>query len=119
MASWNREKEAAHRALARLLAGRAFERAHLPFVVTLEERDLICEIGHRQARGAPLSMKQVFLLGIGSVATVQRRLRRLRRLGAIQQKRREDDRRTVEVTLTPKVLKVFATYDSLLTPDTP
>jgi hypothetical protein len=110
----HREKEAAHRALASLLAGRAFERTHLPFLATLEERDLLCEIGHRQVRGEPLTMKQVFLLGIGSVATIQRRLRRLRRLGAVQQLRRRDDRRTVEVTLAPKVLKAFASYAAVL-----
>ena len=33
--------------------------------------------GYHQPKGKPLTLKQLFLLGVGSIATVQRRLRRL------------------------------------------
>ncbi len=99
---------------SRLKALRDFERSQLPFLRTLEDRDLMCEIGLAQSRGQPLSVKQVFLLGLGSVPTVQRRLGRLRRLGVIQQRRCDHDRRSVEITIAPKAAKVFAQYAELL-----
>jgi hypothetical protein len=102
-------KDEAFAALGSLCELRAFERRHLPFVRTLEERDLICAIGQAQAAGKPLTMKEAFLLGLGSVATVQRRLRHLKRHGAIQQKPCEHDRRVVELLLAPKLLKAIAT----------
>jgi hypothetical protein len=98
----------------RLKLLREFERHQLAFLKTLEDFDLVCEIGLRQALGEPLTVKQVFLLGFGSVPTVQRRLSRLRRLGVIQQRRADADRRSVEVTLAPKVLKALGGYDDFL-----
>ena len=93
---------------------RAFERRHLAYLRTIEDHDLVLEIGFHQSRRKPLTMKQLFLLDIGSVATVQRRVRRLRHLGILRQRRCKHDRRAIEVRLTPKVLKVFAKYDELL-----
>lgn len=93
---------------------RDFERRNLGFLKTCEDHDLVFEIGWHQAQGKPLTVKQIFLLGLGSVPTVQRRLARLRRLGVIAQQRCEHDRRSVEVTLAPKVLKSFAQYQELL-----
>jgi predicted MarR family transcription regulator len=104
----------AFRAIGKLRAMRAFERRHLHCVQTVEDRDLLCEIGHRQATHAPLTLKQLLLLGIGSIATVQRRLRRLRHAGCIQHARGGSDRRTMELTLTPRVLQVFQRYADLL-----
>lgn len=98
----------------RLREIRAFERRNLGFLKTCEDHDLLWEIGWHQAQGKPLTVKQIFLLGLGSVPTVQRRLARLRRLGVIAQQRCEHDRRSVEVTIAPKVLKVFAQYKDLL-----
>jgi DNA-binding MarR family transcriptional regulator len=91
-----------------------FERLHLPFLKTLQDRDLVAEIGICQALGQPLTVKQILLLGLGSMPTVLRRLRRLRRLGVIQQHRFDGDRRSLEVTLTPKALKALAGYGERL-----
>jgi DNA-binding transcriptional ArsR family regulator len=98
----------------RLRQLRDFERRNLGFLKTCEDHDLVYEIGWHQAQGKPLTVKQIFLLGLGSVPTVQRRLARLRRLGIITQQRCEHDRRSVEVSLAPKVLKGFAQYNELL-----
>ena len=57
----------------KLRTARAFLRRHMHFVETLEDVDLLLEIGFHQEQGRPLSMKQVYLLDIASVATVQRR----------------------------------------------
>ena len=104
----------AFRAIGRLREMRAFERRHLHCLRTVEDRDLVWEIGHHQGRRSPLSLKQVFLLGIASVPTVQRRLRRLVHEGCIQQHRAARDRRTLQLTLSPKVLSVLARYGELL-----
>lgn len=72
------------------------------------------EIGYQALTGPPPTQKQLLLLDVGSVATIQRRLRRLCDLGAIRQKRCKDDRRAVEVTLSRKVLGVLAKYGELL-----
>ena len=102
------------RLFAKLRAAREFERLHMEALNRLEDFDLVREIGFHQEQGAPLTMKKLYLLDLGSVATIQRRLRRLRKLGLIDQKRSSDDRRTVELALSPKLLKVFAKYAVIL-----
>lgn len=93
---------------------RAFEKEHLDFLKTLEDYNLVREIGFHQAEGAPLTLKQLFLLEVGSTATVQRRLRRLRDAGVIQQRRSIADRRAIELSLAPKITKAFERYGELL-----
>jgi MEDS: MEthanogen/methylotroph, DcmR Sensory domain len=99
---------------AQLRALAEFRRRHLPFLKTIEEHDLVREIGHHQVLGAPLTLKQLLLIGIGSVATVQRRLRRLKRLGVIRQSRSQADRRVIELTLGPDCMRAFGKYGILL-----
>lgn len=84
------------------------------FLETTVDRDLVCEIGYHQGERKPITMKQVFLLGIGSVPSVQRRLRRLRHLGAILRERNRSDKRVMEMRLAPRILHVFARYEELI-----
>lgn len=93
---------------------RAFENQHLLFVKTGGHHHLIGEIGRHQAVGKPLTLKQLFLLDIGSIATIQRHLRKLKDLGLVQHQRAASDRRAVQLTLTPKCLRIFAKYDTLM-----
>jgi|SRR5579871_5753440 len=110
-----RDKRSSAFSACRLLHGfRDFEKRQLHFLRTLEDRDLVCEIGYHQGARMPLTMKQLFLLDVGSVATVQRRLRQLRQLGLIQQRRCRDDARAVELSLSPKMLAVLARYGEVL-----
>jgi DNA-binding MarR family transcriptional regulator len=102
------------RLFEKLRALRAFEKQHLDFFSTVEDHHLIGEIGYHQAKGKPLTLKQLFLLDVGSVATVQRRLRRLKELGLVQHRRAANDRRAVELTLSPKCVRIFAKYDALM-----
>lgn len=90
------------------------QKPHPDFVGTVEDYHLICEIGYQQAKGEPLTLKQLFLLGVGSVATVERRLRRLKELGLVKHRRAANDRRVVELTLSPKCVRAFAKYDTLM-----
>lgn len=99
---------------AALQATRAFRRRYLQFLETREDCDLVLEIGFHQERGTPLSMKQLQLQGLLSVPTLQRRLRRLRQVGAIVAKRSQIDGRAVELVLSPKLLRTYARYADLI-----
>ena len=95
-----------------LLCGiREFERQHLAFLETILDRDLVCAIAAHEAARAPLTMKRLALLDLGSLATVQRRLRRLRRLGAIRLTRSRADGRVTELRLAPKSLDALARFE--------
>jgi len=101
------------RVFERLRALRTFEKQHLGFLRTIEDHNLVREIGFHQAEGVPLTLKQLFLLDIGSVATVQRRLRRLKQLGVIEQRKSSDDGRAIELTLSAKTIKAFEKCEPL------
>ena len=107
------------RVFERLHALRAFERQHLHFLSWGGDHRLIGEIGHHQAKGRPLTLKQLFLLDVGSVATVQRHLRRFKELGLVQHRRAAGDRRAVELTLRPRCLRIFAAYGKLMSSKPP
>lgn len=104
----------AFRAIARLRELRRLEREELQSMSTPEDRDLVYEIGWRQAGGRPLTVKEALLLDVGSVATVQRRLRKLCRNGMVAQRRTAADRRVQELTLSTKTLGAFARLDDVL-----
>jgi hypothetical protein len=93
---------------------RRLEKQHLPFLRSMEDYELVCEVGHHEESGRPLSMKQLYLLNLGSVPTVQRRLRRLRQLGVIVPRRSTSDGRSVELTVSPRVRKSCGRYLELL-----
>ena len=99
---------------ARLRELRAFELEHLHFLRTLQDQRLFAEIGYRHADGEPLTVNEALRLDLGSVATVQRQLRRLRHAGAIALERSKADRRVVHLVLAPKVLKTVTAYAELL-----
>lgn len=100
----NRTSEAVLQALRAL---RDYERRELPFVQTLEDYALVVEIGYRQASRQPITLKELLLLGLASVPTLQRRLRRLRALGVVVQRRCEHDRREVELLLGAEAMKAI------------
>ncbi len=93
---------------------RAFERKRLRFLRTMEDLDVLCEIGLHQENGRPLTMKELHRMRLGSVPTMQRRLRRLRQFGAVASRRTDRDGRAVELRITPRALKLFNRYASLL-----
>jgi DNA-binding MarR family transcriptional regulator len=103
------------RDFVRLRALADCRRRHLPFIETLEDMDIACEIGHHQMAGSPVTLKRLVFTGISSQATVQRRLRRLKRLGIVRERRSETDGRALELTLTSSALRAFSRYDALLT----
>lgn len=96
------------RVFAQLRALSDLRRRYLPYLQTLEDHDIAREIGHYQVIGAPLTAKQLLHVGIGASATVQRRLRRLKELGIVHESRSQEDRRSIELTLSPACLRAFA-----------
>jgi hypothetical protein len=99
---------------AALRTTRAFRRRHLDFLETQEDCDVVLEIGFHQERGNPLTMKHLQLLGLASVPTLQRRLRRLRQVGAIVARKSQIDGRAVELVLSPKLMRTYARYGQLI-----
>src|SRR2546425_8523419 len=102
----------------KLRALRAFEQQHRDSLGTVEDRHLIGEIGYHQAKGKPLTLKQLFLLDVGSVATVQRRLRRLKELGLVQHRRAGGDSPAGELTPNPQSVPGFLQEDAPLSSET-
>jgi hypothetical protein len=98
---------------AELKERRQYEREHLSLLKTLEDFDLIQEIGYHQECGKQITLKLLFLQNIGSVATVQRRLSRLKRLGLVQHNRTDGDKRSVKLTLSAEVMAVYARLGSV------
>ena len=93
---------------------RAFEQRHLAFLLTLEDFDVVHAIGMHQEGGALLTLKHMLAYDIGSVATLQRRLARLKRLGVVLESRSAHDRRNVHLELSPRTLRTFQRYSALL-----
>ena len=93
---------------------RAFEAAHLPLLITREDCDIVRVIGLYQEQVKPLLLKQLFLEGIGSFSTVNRRLARLRSEGYVQAASPGLDRRSIHLLLNPHILKIYHRYGRLL-----
>jgi DNA-binding MarR family transcriptional regulator len=101
----------------KLRALRRFRKEHPDIFGTLEGQHLVSEIGFHQANGEPLTLKQLFLIDISSIATVQRRLRRLKELGLVRHRQLPVDRRSIELILSPKCLRIYEQYDVLMSSD--
>ena len=80
-----------------------FRRTQLPFVRTLEDLELIREIGWHQADGRPATLQLLFSKNYGTLATIQRRLNRLKRLGIVEYTRSVYDKRIVHLALSQEV----------------
>lgn len=93
---------------------RAFEKTELPMLTTLEDFDIVRIVGLHQERGRPLLLKHLYLEGLGSIATITRRVGILRELGVLQAKPHSQDRRAVTLGLSPQMQEVYQRYGQLL-----
>lgn len=92
---------------------RSFEQRQLPHLKTIEDFDMVRAIGLHQERGETLTLKRLFTFDIGTVATLQRRLARLKRLGVVVHKRSDLDRRNFDLKLSPRTIAVYERYARL------
>lgn len=93
---------------------RELQRTQLPFLQSLLDLDIIIEIGYAEESDRPLTLKQLFLLNIGSRTTVRRRLERLIEQGIIARQRNTLDQRSAFLTISSSSQKVFTKYCSSL-----
>jgi hypothetical protein len=93
---------------------REFQRLQLPFIRSLVEFDIIIEIGHAQEQKRILTPKQLFLLDLGAVTTVRRRLAKLTEQGVVRRLANTKDHRSDVLTLSPACLKVLDRYGAVL-----
>src|SRR5262249_45937121 len=86
---------------------RAFERRCLPFLKTVIDFDITCEVGYNQLLGRPLIVKQLLLLKLGPPVSVLRRLDRLCQARIISRTRSPSDGRVHELRLSTEVLRLY------------
>lgn len=91
-----------------------FEHRHLPYLQSPLDSVLIAEIGYYQEQGRPLTVKGLLLLQLGAPATVNRRLQRLIRLGAIHKRQVRHDGRVYQLELDAATRRTYAKYVKLI-----
>jgi hypothetical protein len=103
---------------SKLFAGlkqmREFEKLQLPFIRSLIDFDIIIEIGYAQEQKRPFTPKHLFLLNIGSVTTVRRRLARLTEQGIVIRRTNANDHRSGFLTVSSPSIKLLEKYSGLL-----
>jgi DNA-binding MarR family transcriptional regulator len=89
---------------------REFERLQLPYMASLTDFDIVIEIGDAQEQKQSFTPKQLFLLKIGSVSTVRRRLADLTQKGIVRRKTNAKDRRSDVLTLSAATIRQLERY---------
>src|SRR5438128_1911104 len=92
---------------------REFERLELPFLKSLIDFDIIIEVGYAQEQKQVLTPKQLFLLKLGSLTTVRRRLAKLIGQGIVIARTNSTDRRSAILTLAVPTHRLLAKYGKL------
>jgi DNA-binding HxlR family transcriptional regulator len=98
----------------RLKKLREFARTNLPELRSIEDYDIIQEIGACQETGGRMTHKQLTLAGIGAPATLQRRLSRLVDLGVVHKRLSREDGRIVELSVAPATQAAFSKMSRIL-----
>src|SRR5688572_30218390 len=86
---------------------RAFQRKALPFLVTAVDVDILLAIGRAGELSRPLGTTDLFYEGFAPTATLYRRLRRLRNVGAVIRRRSSKDRRRIELHVSASVSRTL------------
>jgi DNA-binding MarR family transcriptional regulator len=104
--------------IMKLFAGlkkiREFEKLQLPFIKSFIDFDIIIEIGYAQEQKRVLTPKQLFLLKVGSVTTVRRRLAKLTEQGIVMRRTNTRDHRSDFLTISASSLKLLDKYGGVL-----
>jgi hypothetical protein len=104
--------------IMKLFAGlkkiREFEKLQLPFIKSFIDFDIIIEIGYAQEQKKVLTPKQLFLLKVGSVTTVRRRLAKLTEQGIVMRRTNTRDHRSDFLTISASSLRLLDKYGGVL-----
>jgi DNA-binding MarR family transcriptional regulator len=98
----------------KLQQARLFRQRHLALLRTLHDLEIVWEIGLHQEAGNPLNIKYLSMLNLGPVATIRRRLRRLRALGLVRQRPSAADKRIKHLTLSAALKRRLSDYGRIL-----
>ena len=93
---------------------RGFERSQLTFIRYLVDLDIIIEIGYAQKQQKPLTPKPLFLLKLGPVSTVRRRLAKLTEQGIVIRRANPNDLRSEVLTLSSSSHKLMGKFGGVL-----
>ena len=93
---------------------RAFQRTNMPYLESLEDYDIVCEIGAAQEGGMVFIPKRLIEDNLGAPATIRRRLDRLVKLGIVTKGQGKDDHRTAPLQLTRDAIKAYAKLEKLI-----
>jgi hypothetical protein len=80
------------------------EKDVMPCVQSQQDRDILLAIGAAQQRGQHVSLKQLEIMNLASLATVRRRLTRLVKLGCIDKVVHSNDRRVTGFVVSRRLL---------------
>ena len=86
----------------------------LPFVHSLEEHQILIEIGAADQARCPLGFKQLGLLKLAPPSTLQRRLKKLLAKRIIKKVTQRTDGRRVAYSLTARTLAAYKRFVTLL-----
>jgi DNA-binding MarR family transcriptional regulator len=84
-----------------------FKRAHMPFVESMEDWEILLLIGLFQERGSLASLKEICSHNFGTPTTIKRRIDRMKKLEVIQSVQDRIDRRFFKLKLSSKVASQF------------
>jgi len=94
---------------------REYEKTRLPWMRSVEDRDLLTMIGLHQGEGGNgITCKQLYLTGIEPIATMQRRLKRLIDLGIVRKSRSAHDARVHYLALSEPAKQLLQSYAACL-----
>ncbi len=93
---------------------REFERLQLPFLRSIIDFDIVIEIGFAEEQRQPLTPKQLFLMELGSVTTVRRKLARLVEQGVVTRRTSTKDRRSDVLAIGPSSLRLLGRYGKFI-----
>ena len=99
---------------AALKSVRDFERSQLTFIRYLVDIDIVIEIGYAQEQQKPLTPKPLFLLKLGPVSTVRRRLAKLTEQGIVIRRANPNDLRSEVLTLSSSSHKLMGKFGGVL-----
>ena len=94
----------------KLRATSVYRQSLLPFVVSLQDHDILIAIGEAGELNTLLGYKQLSLLRLASPTTLQRRLKSLLGKNLIEKQNFRDDGRRVSYTLSHKTLVAYENY---------
>lgn len=94
----------------KLRAASVYRQSLLPFVVSLQDHDILIAIGEADELNTLLGYKQLSLLRLASPTTLQRRLKSLLGKKLIEKKSFRDDGRRVSYSLSDKTLLAYENY---------